>query len=443
MKSTGLVLLSTPLALGAQTGSNFLALHVEPPAKSGLREYEPNDAPSSTSTGGSSGDEGPGPAKHSAAWYKARCDEINGHCKFLADNRLNAARADRKHFQDDCEKQKAILKEKKDAHAAEKTDVSHQVEDVAQAKLEVKSATATVQDYAHCPPELEKWKAELSRLNAIPNKSPSDIDAECKAQQKVLEAQQCVDKLRVAEKVLTDEKSQHDGEKAHLNHEETHVGPAAQAVPPQGEVVIESCAKAEDFAKRPLEGSVAGILSNCKAQKDDLLDGLGDDLHALDTECAKQKAILSGHKDDHAEEKAEHRDQAKDEAAAKAKVEKAEVDVRENAHCPPELKDAKADLARLEAIPNKATSDIDDECEAHQRVLKAEKCVDIYEAAKAVLAHKEGLHYKEQVLHADEAAERSHASGKIPPQEGVVAKVCADFDAAKALWESALASCKA
>lgn len=62
--------------------------------------------------------------------------------------------------------------------------MSHQEEDVAQAKLEVKSATATVQDYAHCPPELEKWKAELARLNAIPNKSPSDIDDECKAQQK-------------------------------------------------------------------------------------------------------------------------------------------------------------------------------------------------------------------------------------------------------------------
>lgn len=406
----------------------------------GLNEYNHHDVPQPAAGGE---DVGPGPAKHSAAWYEMKCNEINGHCQFLADHRMNAARADKKHFQDECEKQKKILADKKATHSSEKAEVADQKVEVAQQKQDVVAAKADVKELAHCPPELASAKADLARLQAIPNQTPSDIDAECKAQQRVLDAQKCVDKFNKAEAVLSHEADQHAGEKAELAHEETHVSPAASAVPPQKEEVIEACARAAEIAKRPLEGSVAGILSNCRAQKDDLLAGLGDDLAALDDECAKQKRILVTKEGAHKEEKAEHRDQKVDAAAAKTKVDAAEVDVRELAHCPPELTEARAELARLEAIANKSPADIDDECEAHQRILVAEKCVDKYDAAQAVLAHKEGLHYDEKQHESEEASERSAASAAVPPQESVVAKVCGDFDAARARWEAALAACRA
>jgi hypothetical protein len=388
-------------------------------------------------------DSGPGPAKHSAEWYIQKCEEINGHCKFLADHRINAARADRQFMKDECLKQKRILADKKAAVSNEKAHVVAQTAEVADAKEDVKDATAVVKDYAHCPPELREAQADLARLEAIPNKKPADIDAECKAQQRVLDAQQCVDKLRKAEAVLQHKKGEHTEEKADLSHEKTHVAPAVAAVPPQKDEVIEACARWEDLKDRPLPASAAGILSTCRAEKDDLLAGLGADMKALDDECARQRWILGKKEDAHREEKAEHADQKVDVAASKAQVEKAEVDVRDHAHCPPELEEAQADLARLEAIPNKSPADIDAECEAHQRILKAQKCVDIFRAAEAVLAHRDSVHGNEKAALRSEAADASQAKAALPPQEAKVAEVCADFKAAKAKWEAAMAACKA
>jgi len=194
---------------------------------------------------------------------------------------------------------------------------------------------------------------------------------------------------------------------------------------------------------RPLPASVAGILSTCNAEKDDLLAGLEADLAALNDQCAREKAELSTKKDAHAEEKAEHKDQKIDTAATKVQVGKAEAVVKDYAHCPPQLSEAKADLARLEAIPNKVQQDIDDECATHQRILVAEKCVDKLRDAEAVLASRDAAHDQETAQLSDEAAEHGSAKSAVPPQKAVVAEVCADWEAAKAKWEAAHAACKA
>jgi hypothetical protein len=429
------------LAYGAQ-----LRATKEPVEVTGLEEYEPKDLHKDglrNAVKPCDADTGPGPAKHSADWYTTRCNEINAHCKFLSDHRLNAARADRQFMKDECDKQKRILAENKDKHASEKADIVTQKAEVKEAKVDVQSATKEVKEYAHCPPELESAKAELARLQAIKNKVPADIDAECKAQQRVLDAQQCVDKLRAAEAVLSHKEGEHSEEKAELSNEKTHPAPAAAKIPPQEDKVIEACANYDRLMARPLPASVAGILSTCNAEKDDLLSGLEADLAALNDQCAREKAELSTKKDAHAEEKAEHKAQKIDAAATKVQVGKAEAVVKDYAHCPPELSEAKADLARLEAIPNKVQQDIDDECAAHQRILKAEKCVDKLRGAEAVLANRDAAHDTEKAQLSDESAERSVARAAVPPQKAVVAEVCADFEAAKAKWEAAHAACKA
>merc|ERR1719199_2263727 len=130
----------------------------------------------------------------------------------------------------------------KDHHVDQKMDVVQQEKAVAEAKDAVKKADAVVAESAHCPPELEVAKTELARLQAIANKKPADIDAECEVEKKVVELEKCVDRLRAAEKVLASKTVDHSGEKADLSDEKQDVAPAAQPIPAQEKVVADVCA---------------------------------------------------------------------------------------------------------------------------------------------------------------------------------------------------------
>jgi len=150
-------------------------------------------------------------------------------------------------------RQKKILDNKEDDHAAEKADVDQQEQVVAGEWSDVKNAKETVKDHAHCPPDLEKAKAQLEAANAelskqqgIPNDTPKDIDAECEAQKAVLAAkeavriaEQCVEELRRAEAVLGSQKTEHGSEKSDLNSEESQENQAEAAVPPQAKIVCD------------------------------------------------------------------------------------------------------------------------------------------------------------------------------------------------------------
>jgi len=128
---------------------------------------------------------------------------------------------------------KAKLEGKEDAHKDEKADVKAQQTDVVDAKMEVEAAKVEVAEKAHCPPELEAAKVDLARLRASPNKVPTDIDAECKAENLVLEKQKCVDIFNRAQAVLAKERTDHIGEKSALSTEEGEKAAAKAAIPPQ------------------------------------------------------------------------------------------------------------------------------------------------------------------------------------------------------------------
>merc|ERR1719253_1518000 len=218
--------------------------------------------------------------------------------------------------------------------------------------MDVSEARETVSEFAHCRPELAEAKQQLAQEEATPNDSSDDIDRECKARKLVMEKEQCVEKLLRAEAVLAKEKDQHQEE----SHEENQ---AAAALPPQEEKVRIACQAVDDLGGVPK--------ANCRSgdKKDALLRQADQYIEDLLAEYLRQKKILEGQQSDHADEKADVSPEGKDVTEAKAEV-------AQDAHCPPELEKALAELSKQEAIPNETPSDIDAECQAKKAVLEAQ-----------------------------------------------------------------------
>jgi hypothetical protein len=382
-----------------------------------------------------------GPKEGTPPWYKQQCDLVNDQCKMLTDHRLRIAKLDLAHFENDYLRQKRILDSREAHHSDQKADVAAQKKEVARVKALVKKAHITVKADEHCPPELEAAEADLVRLEGIPNHVPADIESECKAQQRVLDAQECVERLREAEAVLAEHQQDLSGEKGDLSGQKKDVAPAAAKLPPQ-EQRVEDALKAWNIAKaRPLSGSIAGIKSTCQAQRDELIAHAGLDLDALRAYWLKQKSILKGKEAQHNEEKGDVVDQKTDVAAQAAQVVQAKKDVEEKAHCPPELEAAEDQLAGLKAIANKKPADIDAECKAENRVLVAKKCVDELRAAEAILEGEHNEHSVERSQLEGEKADVHEAKAALPPQEQKVADARAALDAAMLLIRS-LESCR-
>jgi hypothetical protein len=128
-----------------------------------------------------------------------------------------------------------------------------------------------------------------------------------------------------------------------------------------------------------------------------------EDLAELAAEYETQKNAL-------AEKEARHKDEKEDVAPEQKDVKQAHAEVKEKAHCPPELKDAEARLAVLEAQPNKTPKDVDEECELKKKILELKPCVAALRAAEKVLAtEKEHLKI--------ESAQESDAASAVPPQK--------------------------
>jgi len=160
--------------------------------------------------------------------------------------------------------------------------------------------------------------------------------------------------------------------------------------------------------------------ANCNNQdkKDALLRQADEYIEDLLAEYLRQKGILEGKEDDHAQEKRDVAPEGRD-------VKEAKVAVDRDAHCPPELEKAKAELSTQEGIPNDTEADIDAECEATKAVMEAQACVDRLRAAEVVLARQ-----KEQ--YSQQSSEEQAAAAKLPPQEKIVCELKAALDAAKA-----------
>jgi len=332
--------------------------------------------------------------------YGKLCADIDSDCKARCDALMDKHNANVAELKAECERQKRILSGKEADHVDEKSH--RKAEDI-----DVASANKAVAAKAHCRPELHAAKEDLAREEAIPNDDSGAIDAECKAKKRVMVAEQCVEELRAAEAVLSNERDQHSKES---NEEDK----AASALPPQEERVRIACA------------NTGGPAPDCdcggQAKKDALLAQADKAVADLLAEYLRQKKILEGQQDDHSDEKA-------DVAVERKDVTEAKKTVARDAHCPPELEKAKAELSTQQGIPNDTPEDIDAECEATKAVLEAQKCVDRLRKAEAVLA-------TEKDQHADESSEEAKAAAVLPPQEKLVCELKAALDAAKAARKS-------
>jgi len=177
-------------------------------------------------------------------------------------------------------RQKKILEGKVDDHSEEKADVEQQEGVVGEEWSDVKNAKKAVKDYAHCPPDLVKAKDELAKAQAeldtqlaIPNETPTDIDAECEAKKAILEAEaavrlaeQCVEKLRRAEAVLRSQDAEHGDEKSDLASENMEKDTAKAALPPQEKIVCDLKA-ALDAARAARDSLPCGKKSEPKEEE--------------------------------------------------------------------------------------------------------------------------------------------------------------------------------
>jgi hypothetical protein len=216
-----------------------------------------------------------------------------------------------------------------------------------------------------------------------------------------------VEKLKRAEAVLASEQKDHKQE----SQEEDK---AAAAVPPQQRRKDIACQAYEDLKNQ----GPPKLNCDSQAMKDALLKQADKYVNDLLAEYLRQKGILENKEEDHAGEKRDVVPERKD-------VKEAKVAVDRDAHCPPELEQAEAELAKQEGIPNDTPAAVDAECEAEKAVIRAKQCVERLRKAEAVLARE-----KEQ--YSEEASEEQKAAAALPPQERIVCELKAALDAAKA-----------
>jgi hypothetical protein len=193
-----------------------------------------------------------------AAWLAAKkkgyagIEKIEAACQ--ADRDALEANADDeiRALADDYSSQKAKLADLQGRHKAEKADVVEQKKSVVREQKDITPAQKAVDKKSHCPADLEAAEAELARLTAIPNKTPEDVDKECKVRKQVLELKQCVQELRAAEQVLSKETSHYTQESSELREESKQEADAADLVPPQQAKVngAESALKAAQAARK-------------------------------------------------------------------------------------------------------------------------------------------------------------------------------------------------
>jgi hypothetical protein len=362
----------------------------------------------------------------SAEWYKNRCAAIDAECKTQEDHLRAMQDAHLKELRDELDKQKRILEAKEKDHS----DASDQAD---QGKLGLEDAKMAVEKNAHCPDDLEKARAELAKLQASPNRSPEDIEAECELQKKILELMKCVEKLREAEELL-------DKLRDDYHRDQSGLRGAADALSPQQKRVGDAQSALDDAIRAGVPGLDA-LRKRCQTESDALQRLADQDLHDLEAEYLRQKAILEDRAEKHDDEQADVKQQAEVVAKERMHVKEARIVVQENINAPEDLEKERAELASLEAKPNVEPADIDAECEAKKRILDAEDRVEALWEAKGVLSKEKGEHTDEKNAFRYESVEEQVAAQKLPPQQTRVDCAKKAFEEAQAA-KKALAVCK-
>jgi len=111
-----------------------------------------------------------------------------------------------------------------------KDDVSEQKGEVKDEKEKVAAARAFYDEHQDCPSDLEKAEQELAVLEATPNESEDDIDAECLKKKEILEKRLCVDKFVEAKTVLSRSEHKYGEERGDLKDDKADAKTAKNAV---------------------------------------------------------------------------------------------------------------------------------------------------------------------------------------------------------------------
>lgn len=169
------------------------------------------------------------------------CEEEYYDLKAVAEQDIDDA-------EDEYNRLKKILDTKEEEHYDAKTEVDEQSETVTTHKMRVEESTRIVKTNKHCVEDYKSAQQELATLEAEPNKSPEDIDAECEAKKRVMRLKKCQEEYYEAVEVLEQNKVDYTDEKGELHRFEKTAAETRTSVKTQSEKVAD--AKAEwDAAK--------------------------------------------------------------------------------------------------------------------------------------------------------------------------------------------------
>jgi hypothetical protein len=364
---------------------------------------------------------GGGPTQYSQKWYQTECKKINDHCTFIRGHKKDSTREDMRFLEDEYIREKDLLAERKDKHESEKLDVQHILAEMAECKV-------TIEENDHCPTELSSAKSRLARLRKVSDESKSDIDKECDIEKEIIEWQKCVDELRAAEALLVKHTES-------LPKEQRQITRAEKKIPHQEDAV--KAAKERWLGHAGVDPSVDAVEENCDAERDELMMYINGKIRDLWAVYIDHKGIYEGKEDTHKSEKADVTEQKPDVVKASKEVADAEKAVEENAHCEPKLNDAEHKLARLVSVPDRSSSDIDEECETEKDVIKWRACVVVLKKAQKVLKDHEVVHKAESADLAKQEDEARAAKLALPPQKSLVDDAYEAWLRAKALRDSA------
>jgi len=346
---------------------------------------------------------------HSAEYFADQCTAIKLKCQKRKQEVEDTQAEEEMQLQRRYKHEKDILDEAQGSASQQREHVREQRAAVRASKKEVEEATSVYERTKSCPEEHRKLVRELEDLQAEPNDSDEDIDAECQKKKDILQKGKCVDEHVEAQDTLS------RSEAAYSEESETYSSHKASAKAAEQDV--------EPYKRRTAEAKEALDAERQNGAKDQLnqIDkSCHDELDALERESKQEvdeafrryalaRDRLRHGKHEYHEEKEDVKDQKEDVKEDKERVEAAKAFYEKHKDCPKELRQAEKELAELEAVPNQSDEDIDAECMKKKEVLVKQRCVDRFVKARSVLSRRERAYAEEKTELKEEKGEKHDA----------------------------------
>jgi len=373
---------------------------------------------------------------HSAQWYEDKCTAIKLQCE-NQEEEVERTQAQQEHeLEQEYRNENRILESVRDVAEDRKQEVREQKTVVREVRERVEESKTVYERTKTCPAEHRKLEEELEAMEAAPNESEEDIDAECQKKKEILEKEKCVDEYVKAQSTLSRVHTTYTEEKEELSSDADVAKASSQAVDPYARRTEEAKdtldAERKDGAKKEL----ANIDSQCRNKLKALWRLSEEEVNEVYKRYKEEKDVLSGTKDVYSESRSEVREEKRDVRSAKEEMETAKHNYETYKECPDGLEAAEQELAKLEATPNESEDDIDDECMAKKKVLEKRKCVDKFIEAGGVLSHSVVEHAEEKSELKEEKQEKKVAHTVVKQQSSTVEQYRRQLEEARAAQEA-------